>query len=44
MNRVMLDTCAVVDMLLDFVGHDKGLANIVDNPNITLCASFETMR
>ena len=36
----MLDTCAVVDMLLDFVGLDKGLANIVDNPNITRSFDF----
>lgn len=44
MKRLMLDTCVVVDMLLDFDGLDKSVVNLLDDSDYMLCASFETMR
>ena len=40
----MLDTCVVVDMLVDFYGLDRSVAAILRDPEYSLCASFETMR
>jgi PIN domain nuclease of toxin-antitoxin system len=44
MKRLMLDTCVVVDMLLDFDGLDRSVLALLENPENALCASFETMR
>lgn len=44
MKRLMLDTCVVVDMLLDFDGLDRSVVAILEDPEYSLCASFETMR
>lgn len=44
MKRLMLDTCVVVDMLLDFDGLDRSVVALLDDPENALCASFETMR
>ena len=44
MKRLMLDTCVVVDMLLDFDGLDKSVLNLLVDSDYMLCASFETMR
>ena len=44
MKRLLLDTCVVVDMLLDFDGLDKSVVNLLDDSDYMLCASFETMR
>jgi PIN domain nuclease of toxin-antitoxin system len=44
MKRLMLDTCVVIDMLLDFDGFDKGVVGVLEDPENQLCASFETMR
>lgn len=40
----MLDTCVVIDMLMDYDGLDKDVKSLIDDPNQLLCASFETMR
>ena len=40
----MLDTCVVVDMLMDADGLDKSVVDILDDPENILFASFETMR
>ncbi len=44
MKRLMLDTCVVVDMLLDFDGLDRSVVALLEDPENALCASFETMR
>lgn len=44
MKRLMLDTCAVIDMLVDFDGLDQSIVAILEDPEIVLYASFETMR
>ena len=44
MKRLMLDTCVVVEMLLDYDKMDKDVVSILDDPENVLCASFETMR
>ena len=44
MKRLMLDTCVVVDMLLDYDGLDRSVVALLDDPENSLCASFETMR
>lgn len=44
MKRLMLDTCVVVDMLLDFDGLDRSVLALLEDPENALCASFETMR
>ena len=40
----MLDTCVVVDMLINANDLDNGLEKILDDSQYVLCASFETMR
>ena len=40
----MLDTCVVIDMLMDYDGLDKEVKSLIDDHNQLLCASFETMR
>lgn len=40
----MLDTCVVIDMLVDADGLDKNVIALLDDPENVLCASFETMR
>jgi len=44
MKRLMLDTCVVVDMLINANDLDNGLENILDDSQYVLYASFETMR
>ena len=44
MKRLMLDTCVVVDMLVNAAGIDKDVSAILKDPDYVLCASFETMR
>ncbi len=44
MKKLMLDTCVVVDMLLDYKGMDNSVKSILNDPQYMLCASFETMR
>ena len=44
MKRLMLDTCVVVDLLLDPDGLDRSVVAILEDPEYSLCASFETMR
>ena len=44
MKRLMLDTCVVVDLLLDPDGLDRSIVALLDDPENSLCASFETMR
>lgn len=42
--KLMLDTCVVIDMLLDFDDLDAGVRSFIEAPENELCASFETMR
>lgn len=42
--RLLLDTCAVIDLLTDPSNLGKGAADLVSNPENTLCTSFETLR
>ena len=44
MKRLMLDTCVVVDMLVNAAGIDKDVSAILKDPDYVLFASFETMR
>ena len=44
MNRLMLDTCAVIDMLVDPDALGKEAVAILEDPENVLYASFETMR
>ena len=44
MKRLMLDTCVVVDMLVNAAGIDKDAFAILKDPEYVLYASFETMR
>ena len=40
----MLDTCIVIDLLVNSDCIDRSVMALVDNPNVMLYASFETMR
>lgn len=40
----MLDTCVVIDMLMDPDGLDQHVIDLLEDPDNILCASFETMR
>ena len=42
--RLLLDTCAVIDMLTDWDNMSSDVRDIIDNPENMLFASFETMR
>ena len=44
MNRLMLDTCAVIDMLVDPDALGKEAVAILEDPENVLYARFETMR
>lgn len=44
MNRLMLDTCAVIDMLVDPDALGKDAVVLLEDPENMLYASFETMR
>ncbi|MBR6031543.1 MAG: hypothetical protein IKP36_06235 [Bacteroidaceae bacterium] len=44
MKRLLLDTCAVIDLLVASGDLDKSVKAVFDDPDYTLCASFETMR
>lgn len=43
-QKLLLDTCVVIDMLLDFDGMDSFVRDFIEDPENDLCASFETMR
>ena len=42
--RLMLDTCAIIDLLTDIEGMSKGARDIIDDPENVLFASAESMR
>lgn len=42
--RLLLDTCAVIDMLTDWDNISPEVRDIIDDPENMLYASFETMR
>ena len=42
--RLLLDTCAVIDLLTDPENLGAGAIDFVREPSNMLCASFETMR
>jgi len=42
--RLLLDTCAVIDLLTDPENLGQGAMDLVRDPSNMLCASFETMR
>lgn len=44
MKQLMLDTCVVIDMLLEFDDMDRSVVALLEDPECELCASFETMR
>ena len=44
MKRLLLDTCVVVEMLHNAKGMDKSVKALLDDPEYTLCVSFETIR
>lgn len=44
MKRLMLDTCVVIDMLMDPDGLDSSVVDLLEDPENVLCSSFETMR
>ena len=44
MRRLLLDTCIVVDMLINPTKLDKSVAALIKDYNCTLYASFETLR
>jgi len=42
--RLMLDTCAIIDLLTDIEGMSKGARDMIDDPENVLFASAESMR
>ena len=42
--RILLDTCAVIDILTDWDNMDTDVQDLIDDPQNLLFASFETMR
>ncbi len=44
MKRLLLDTCAVIDLLVASGDLEKSVKDVFDDPEYTHCASFETMR
>lgn len=40
----MLDTCVIVDILLNYKDLDKNVKILLEDSDYVLCASFETMR
>ena len=44
MRRLMLDTCIVFEMLLDFDKIDKSVLALLEDKSCTLYASFETLK
>lgn len=44
MKRLMLDTCIVFEMLLDFEGIDKSVLSLLEDNECTRFVSFETLR
>ena len=42
--RLLLDTCAVIDLLTDADNLGKGALDLIGDPEVQLFASFETMR
>ena len=44
MKRLLLDTCAVIDLLVDPDGFDKATFELLSDAEYELCASFETIR
>ena len=44
MKKLMLDTCVIVDILLNYKDLDKNVKVLLEDSEYVLCASFETMR
>ena len=44
MKRLLLDTCIVVDMLINYNRLDRSVAELIEDYSCTRCASFETLR
>ena len=42
--RLLLDSCAVFDLLTDVDNLGKGAMDLIEVPEVQLCASFEAMR
>lgn len=42
--RLLLDSCAVFDLLTDMDNLGKGALDLIEDPEVQLFASFETMR
>ncbi len=42
--RLMLDTCVVIDLLVDMDNLSRGAQELIEDPDNTLFASCETMR
>ena len=42
--RLLLDSCAVFDLLTDLDNLGKGAMDLIEDPEVQLFASFETMR
>ena len=44
MTRLILDTCAVIELITSSDTQELDFRNIIDDPNVMLFASFETAR
>lgn len=44
MTRLLLDTCAVIELITSLRATDLEFFDVIDDPNIMLFASFETAR
>ena len=44
MTRLLLDTCAVIDLITSLRATDLDFYDVIDDPNVMLFASFETAR
>ena len=44
MTRLLLDTCAVIDLITSLRATDLEFYDVIDDPNVMLFASFETAR
>ena len=44
MTRLLLDTCAVIDLITSLRAADLEFYDVIDDPNVMLFASFETAR
>ncbi|MBQ8051258.1 MAG: PIN domain-containing protein [Bacteroidaceae bacterium] len=44
MTRLLLDTCAVIDLITSLQATDLEFYDVIDDPSVMLFASFETAR